>query len=252
MNVTTMGNSVDWVNVLCLFWLLFCWVGYARFAHYKAKKVVCLASVMHDLRLSWMRELLRRDMRVADASIIANLERNVSFMASTSILILAGLVTGLASTDDVFGLLSSMHLSAGVSPMDIQFKFLVLICIFIYSFFTFTWSLRQFGFASVIIGATPVLQEKDLTREQEERFAQHSGKIVDQASHTYNYGLRAYYFAMSTLAWFVHPLLFVAAVALVVIVLYMREFRSTALKVMSRVHDDWELLPGWNRKQDTE
>tara|TARA_B100000446_G_scaffold46105_2_gene42132 strand:- start:27579 stop:27797 length:219 start_codon:yes stop_codon:yes gene_type:complete len=62
-----------------------------------AKKTECIASVMHRLRMDWMQQLLHRDNRVSDASIIANLERNVSFMASTSILILAGLLTVIAS-----------------------------------------------------------------------------------------------------------------------------------------------------------
>ena len=83
--------------MLCLLWFFGCWVGYARFAKIQAKRRNCLASTMHQFRIAWMREMMGRDNRVPDASIIANLERNVSFMASTSILILAGLVTALAS-----------------------------------------------------------------------------------------------------------------------------------------------------------
>ncbi len=87
----------DITNTFCILWFLVCWIGYSRFARHMAKKTECIASVMHRLRMDWMQQLLHRDNRVSDASIIANLERNVSFMASTSILILAGLLTVIAS-----------------------------------------------------------------------------------------------------------------------------------------------------------
>ena len=231
-------ENIQWINLGCLLWLLLCWLGYARFARHKAKRVVCLASLMHKLRLAWMQEVMYREVRVADTSIIANLERNVSFMASTSIFVLAGLVTALASTDEVFRVLSSLHVTSVTTPGELQFKFVVLISIFVYAFFTFTWSLRQFGFCCVIIGATPLLERNAGSEEISSAYARHSGKVVDQAAHSYNFGLRAYYYAMATLTWFIHPLLFVVAVALVVWVLYQREFKSSTLGALAEVQQN--------------
>ena len=232
-------DILNWINLASLLWFLGCWVGYARFARIKAKNSDCLASVMHKLRLVWMEEVLYREQRVADTSIIANLERNVAFMASTSIFVLAGLVTVLASTDQVFIVLSGLHFAAPTSPAELQFKFLALICIFIYAFFTFTWSLRQFGFSGVIIGASPKIERSDVNLANTQEYARHSGKVLDQAAHSYNFGLRAYYYAMAMLAWFVHPLLFMLAVALVVWVLYRREFKSSTLVALLQVQRDW-------------
>ncbi|MBR9912166.1 MAG: DUF599 family protein [Gammaproteobacteria bacterium] len=238
-NFAVLNQYVGYVNFACLVWLLSCWIGYARFAKIRAKQIDCIASIMHKLRMAWMREALFRDVRVSDTSIIANLERNVSFMASTSIFMLAGLVTALTSTDVIYSVLADMHLASATSPEELQFKILVLICIFVYAFFTFTWSLRQFGFCSVIIGASPTLQPDSYPAEVFDRYARHSGKVLDQAAHTNNYGLRAYYYAMATLAWFVHPLLFVFAVALVVLVLYQREFKSKTLQSMLLAQQEW-------------
>ena len=42
----------------------------------------------------------------------------------------------------------------------------------------------------------------------------------------FNLGLRAYYFGMALLAWFIHPVAFAAASVWVVLVLYRREFSS--------------------------
>ena len=48
----------------------------------------------------------------------------------------------------------------------------------------------------------------------------------------FNFGLRAYYFGMTMLAWFVSPWLFMLMSAGVVFVLYQREFHSDVLDVM--------------------
>jgi uncharacterized membrane protein len=47
--------------------------------------------------------------------------------------------------------------------------------------------------------------------------------------------MRAYYFGLAGLAWFVHPLLFVCASLWVVLVAWRREFRSTSLKILGPV-----------------
>ncbi len=230
----------DLTNTFCVLWFLGCWIGYSRFARHMAKKTECIASVMHRLRMDWMQQLLHRDNRVSDASIIANLERNVSFMASTSILVLAGLLTVIASAGEINQLLHEIPLVLEASAADSQLKLLVLACVFVYAFFTFTWSLRQFGFCSVIVGATPVAKFDELSLEQQRLYARHSGKVLDQAAHSYNFGLRAYYFAMALLAWFVHPMLFVLSVGLVVAILYRREFHSSTLVALLSVDQDWD------------
>jgi len=234
-----MLDNIDWLNSVALLWFLCGWVGYSRFAKRRAKQVDCLASVMHRHRIDWMRSVFFREIRVSDAAIIANLERNVSFMASTSMLVLAGLVTVLANSDQVAILVGKLPFVLGASAEHLQLKLLILVCMFIYAFFTFTWSLRQFGFCSVLIGASPVVREGELSDGECELFARHTGKVFDQASHSYNFGLRSYYFAMALLAWFIHPLLFMAAVGLVVSILYHREFHSNSLQALLQVNLDW-------------
>jgi len=226
-----------YLNLFGLLWLVAAWVGYARFAHYKAKRIKCLASSMHGLRTSWMEQLITRDNRVADSSIIANIERNVAFMASTTIFVLAGLVTALASTDELHALLSELHILAVNSREEIQMKLALLAMIFVYAFFTFTWSLRQFGFCSVIVGAAPDLLDSK-RYENTSVFIKNGAKLLDQASHSYNFGLRAYYYAVASLAWFIHPFAFMASVSIVVWVLYHREFQSATMKVLIELNEN--------------
>jgi uncharacterized membrane protein len=47
--------------------------------------------------------------------------------------------------------------------------------------------------------------------------------------------LRAYYFSLAALSWFVSPWLFMAATTVVVAVLYTREYGSHVLKTLGAV-----------------
>jgi uncharacterized membrane protein len=65
----------------------------------EGRDTACLASVLHLYREDWMRRMLLRDNRIADASVIGNLERNASFFASSTLIILAGILTVLGASD---------------------------------------------------------------------------------------------------------------------------------------------------------
>lgn len=95
--------------------------------------------------------------------------------------------------------------------------------------------MRQYGFCAIIVGAAPLHDSPQSRGKDAENFAHYAAKIIDQAGLSYNYGLRAYYFSLSVLAWLVNAWVFAFAVAVVVAVLYAREFRSKTLKAMVRV-----------------
>ena len=52
------------------------------------------------------------------------------------------------------------------------------------------------------------------------------------ANRNFNQGLRAYYFGVAALSWFLHPLLMIVATLAVVYVLHQREFRSRTLDAL--------------------
>ncbi len=223
--------TLHWQDLGGLVWLLAWWLGYATFAQRRAARgVVCIASVLHEHRISWMRALLQRENRIADAALLANLERNASFLASTSIFVIAGVFTLLASVEKVRDMVVAVPLVAvDVSSLQLQFKILVLLLIHVYAFFTFTWSMRQYGFSAILLGAAPA---KDEPAAQAENYVQHVARVIDQAGMSYNFGLRAFYFSLAVLAWLLSAWVFVAAVTLIVAVLYGREFHSPTLKDM--------------------
>lgn len=221
------------LDAFAAFWLLLCWLGYTIFARKRARRSFCLASVLQYHRRIWMLTMLQRDIRVSDASLLSNLERNTSFLASTAIFIIAGLVTILASIEKVYAMLQAVPFAQGhISLWQLQFKVVLLLLIYIYAFFTLTWSLRQYGFCAVLVGAAPVYPAGSPVDQAGRRYAWGVSKIIDQAGHSYNYGLRAFYFSLSILAWLLNTWVFLLAVSLVVLVLYRREFHSGTLHAL--------------------
>lgn len=225
--------ELDRLDYYALGWFFFCWFGYAWFSRRHSKRKHRLQSALECYIAGWMKVLLRRDGRIADTSVVGNLERTATFLASSSLLIIAGLVTVLGASDSATDFLLELPYTDYFSSRGWQGKVLFLVFIYVYAFFTFTWCIRQYGFMSILIGSAPLFDDDSYTEEQRQKFAETGTKLVRLAVYSFNMGLRAYYFSLSLLLWFIHPYGFMVASTWVVAVLYRREFRSRTLKTLA-------------------
>ncbi len=220
-------------NLLAACWFVICWGGYTRYATWKGRDTACLASVLHLYREDWMRRMLLRDNRIADASVIGNLERNASFFASSTLIILAGILTVLGASDRALSLLADLPLVQQTSQGMSEIKLLCLATVFVYAFFTFSWCMRQYNFAAVLVGSAPMIGERQVNELERKAFASRAARVLSLAANQFNFGLRAYYFGMAMLSWFISPWLFIVMSIGVVFILYRREFHSDVLEVMT-------------------
>ena len=219
------------LDIISLFCFISCWSGYTWFARRKAKTTNCIAKCLHQHRIHWMYEVITRDIRVGEAALLANLERNIAFFASSTLLILAGVLTLFAQVEQLEMVIRSIPFTEYQNPTVIQLKLGLLAFIFVLSFFQFTWSMRQYGFVNVMIGAAPI--DESGTNENLQKYAKQIAVVQDQAAHSYNNGLRSYYFAMAAICWFFHPILFILVSLFVVYTLFNREFRSKAVNAIT-------------------
>jgi len=223
------------INLGAGLWFFACWIGYTHFARHKARKDRSLSSVLQMHRQRWMQIMLSRENRMTDAALIASLERNATFLASTSMFIIAGLITITASIDQVYHTIAAVPFTnASMTPLQLQLKVILLLFNFVYAFLSLTWSMRQYGFCSILLGAAPLHNEQLLTAEDRTHYANNMAQVIDNAGLSYNYGLRAFYFSLSILPWFFNTWLFIASVTLVVIILYRREFHSGTLHTLAK------------------
>lgn len=222
-------------NLLAIGWFLICFNGYSLYAARAALNTPCLSSVMHQYRFEWMKKMLDRESRIADTSSISNLERSVAFFASTTLLILAGLITVLGSTQKAIDVVSDIPFASQTSTAEWEMKLLLLIALFTFAFFKFTWGLRQYGFASVMLGGAPMPAD-EMVEQARNAYAIRISNMMSLAASNFNSGLRTFYFNIAVLGWFINPWIFMMLSTLVMLVLYRREFKSRTLAelLMSR------------------
>jgi uncharacterized membrane protein len=219
--------GLTWLDAGALIWFYAWWVGYARFAELHGKRVRSLLSAMAQYRRDWWVRMIERELRMIDTSIIANLSNSSTFFASTTLLILGGLLALLGTTDKVSAVVQGLPFNKQTTEAAWEVKILLLVGIFVYAFFKFTWSMRLFNVASVLVGAAPRVPRH---AEEVANYIDRGSRVSHFAAEHFNYGLRAYYFSLAALAWFLDVWFFMGATAWVVLILYWREFRSAALQ----------------------
>jgi uncharacterized membrane protein len=225
----TLMPLADW---LALLWFFAAWVGYAVFARRRAERSGSLLATTNHYRRLWMLQTTARENRVVDGVVVQNLSTSPSFFASTTILIIGGLLALLGTSDKASEFVREIPFAARTSTFVFDLKMIVLLVIFIYAFFRFTWSMRQYTFGALLIASMPDAATFERGEAQREPFADRAGKVVGLAAETFNDGLRAYYMSFATILWFVSPIAFAAAAAAVVYLLYQREFHSEILGVL--------------------
>lgn len=204
-----------------------CWVVYAlvvdRVPAIRARSVI---AAMDEHRRRWMIAALPRENRIADIAAIGNLMSSVAFLATSSILILGGLVAMMAAPDLGRRVVASFPWSAVPDDAMWEVKIGLLLLIFVNAFFELTWALRQFNYVSILVMAMP--QDPAAIGA-----AEAAARLANRGARHFNTGLRSYYFGLAALAWIIHPAALIAASLLVLRELHRREFRSAALNALA-------------------
>jgi uncharacterized membrane protein len=217
-------SILPWADWLVLVFFAMMWIGYAQFASRWSLQRPSILAATNRFRLRWIKVSLSRDPRVLDGIITQTLSNTPAFFSSTTILIMGGLLALMGTTDKAAELVREIPFSQATPILVFEFKILVLIAIFVYAFFRFSWSMRQYTFVALMIGALP---------PPEFFAAQRVSAMTGLAAETFNDGLRAYYFSFAVMGWFFSPMAFVLTTLLIVAILYNREFRSDVLGVLN-------------------
>lgn len=215
-------------DIVAVAWLLLCWIGYTVYSE-RGSAAGNLIGVMARHRERWMIEMLSRENRIVDIQIINSALNNATFFASTTILIMAGLFAVLGALEDVIAVVRDIPFAVTTSRALWESKVIVMMLIFVHGFFKFAWSMRQFNYCALVVGAAPYTQDPN---EEDLAYAHGGALVASLAAKHFNHGIRAYYFGMATLSWFLHPLALLPSALLVVLVLYRREFRSRTLMAL--------------------
>ncbi|MCC0006371.1 MAG: DUF599 family protein [Methylobacteriaceae bacterium] len=214
---------------------LVAWIGYAHFVKRRHNQRPGLNALMNAQRDAWMREMARRDVRIVDTAITSTLQNGTAFFASTSLIAIGGAATVLRSTDDVVRLFAELPFAPAISRGLWEAKTIGLMAIFGYAFFKFGWAYRLYNYSAILIGATPPAASPDA--EARETAARRAAGMSTVAGRHFADGQRALFFSFAYLGWFLGPLVFMLTTALIMVVIYRRQFHSDALDALGDISD---------------
>lgn len=208
---------------------LACWFGFVGLANFVDTRRSSLISAMRIFRQRWIERMSERDNHIGDAALLSNLLRGALFFASTTVFILGGLVALLGTAPKVAEVIAQLPYAAAADERLAEIKALILILVYVYAFFKFTWSAWQYNVLAILVGAMPEARSPANERLQ---YTHMCSQVLWLAGESYNNGIRAYYFSIPLMAWFIDPMLFLVTTLIVTIVMYRREFHSPMLAAL--------------------
>lgn len=200
---------------------LLCYLAYNIIVPQVEKLRPSLSVIMNMQRRRWVANATRRESPF-DAILSGNIMGSVSFLASTAVLLILSIFA-------VFGQLPALMEALNADPSvrvysvtEVQLHLVVMLTMFVLAFFAFTLSLRQFNHFCIMLGA---IDHSAPTADEEIEAITRMNAL---GARNFNSGIRAYYFSVATVAWFVSEWLPIAACVATIVILAHREFFSSS------------------------
>lgn len=220
------------LDSLAFAWFCAVWLAYATVLDRTAYGRRSLNAQANRFRYAWMEEVRAREVRIADAQIMASLQSGAAFFASASLIGLGGVLNVFGPRAELLDALAGLPFGTRTTPQQWEAKMIGLAVIFAYAFFKFAWSYRLFMYVSLMMGAAPPREERDNPRSYDH--ARRAAKLAEEAGGQFARGQRALIFALGYLGWFVHPVLLMAATVAVAAAQWHREFASRSSRIVKQ------------------
>ena len=229
-----MTIELSTLDIIAIVVFLTFWCGFSVAFHGRWRPTRSVNARMSVVRETWMVRMLERDLRIVDSQLNNASIATASFFASATIIVIGALIGVLGVAESVHAATNTLSPWLGTPSLALfEAKLFALITMFIYAFFKFTWAVRQFSYFSAILGGAPHYPEGQADRA----FARGMARIRGEAVGQINAGLRAYYFALAALGWFIHPLVFMATTVIVTAILTHRQLFSPTARLIAEHAD---------------
>ncbi|GAB4234472.1 MAG: DUF599 domain-containing protein [Methyloligellaceae bacterium] len=226
-----MMPGLTYADLAALAWFALCAGGYSFATRHGLLAAKGMVRAINQQRARWMANMAARENRMVDVQILATLSRGNAFFASTAIFVTGALAALFGNAEDLHTLANKVPFLRKTTLFMWQFKIIFLMGVFVMAFFKFAWAFRLSHYTAIMIGATPIASSKN--REECESHAVNVATLASLVGYHANAGLRAYYYGIAALGWFIHPAVFMLAMLWITAVLYRREYHSRAYKAIS-------------------
>jgi uncharacterized membrane protein len=219
-------GPLDGPNLAAVLLLLAAWAGIGWLIEHPPRARPSVSLLMERYRRDWMAQMVTRQPRIFDASIIESLRQGTAFFASTCMIAIGGGVAMIGNSDRITGLATDLTLTTTGVPVEV--KIILVLAFLANALLKFVWSNRLFGYCSVLMAAVPNDPGDALAYPR----AAQAAEINITAARGFNRGLRAIYFALAALGWLLGPWGLIAATLAASAVMLRREFASTSRAVI--------------------
>ena len=220
MSIVQAGLPLSTTLISTLFPLV-CYFAYNIIVPQVEKLRPSLSVIMNMQRRRWVANAALRESPF-DAILSGNIMGSVSFLASTAVLLILAIFAVFGQVPALMAALDSMSLDRVYTIVDVQLHLVVMLTMFVLAFFAFTLSLRQFNHYCIMLGA---MERGGAISEQEIDAITAMNAL---GAKNFNSGIRAYYFSVATVAWFVSEWLPIVACVITILILAHREFFSSS------------------------
>jgi len=200
---------------------LLCYFAYRIVVPLVEKRRPSLSVIMNMQRRRWVANATRRESPF-DAILSGNIMGSVSFLASTAVLLILAIFAVFGQVPALLEALNSLSPDRHYNSAEVQMHLVVMLVMFVLAFFAFTLSLRQFNHFCIMLGA---IDHSEPTSDEEIDAITRMNALGAQ---NFNSGIRAYYFSVATVAWFVADWLPIATCVATILILVHREFFSSS------------------------
>ena len=155
--------------------------------------------VMLAARAAWVESVMRERRDILAVQTLRNSTMSASFMASTAVLLIIGVLTLSAQGDKLSGTWHALNFLGSAGAEMWLFKLLMMLFDLLFAFFSFSMSVRIFHHIGYLINVP-------LSKGSEAVQIRQVGAQFNRAGIYYRIGMRAYYFTVPLLFWLFGPL----------------------------------------------
>jgi uncharacterized membrane protein len=163
-------------------------------------------------RQNWVAHMVARKDYILAVQSLRNLVTSASFLATTAMLISAGILGFLSNSDKDIYLIHELNFLGEINSTLITIKLLALLINFLLSFFNFSMCIRYYNYVAILI---PIASSEPDNPES----ATATRYFARGAMH-YAVGMRGYYYAVPLVLWMFGPVWFALGSVLLLVALY--------------------------------
>jgi uncharacterized membrane protein len=206
----TFGNDISSFVLSVALLLAYHW-----YLHYKVGKnrAYTVRAVNAMARTAWVVTIMREGKDILAVQTLRNSTMAATFLASTSVLLIIGVLTLSGQADRLEGTWHVLNTVGSKHAELWQAKLLLLLFDLFVAFFSFSMSIRIFNHVGYMINVPLSLNHRVLSPD-------HVAAHLNHAGDFYSIGMRAYYYSVPVVFWLFGPHLMLLATVLLIIVMY--------------------------------